>query len=75
MIRFRLKKSSRLAANLTACMAFIALAIWGLGLPVATALGYLVICLAFLVVIVGLAALTGAALRRLRRVDKDHNAQ
>lgn len=71
MIRFKFRKGSRLAANLMACMAFIVLAIWGLGLPVTTALGYLVICVVFLIVIVGLAALTGAALRRLRPANKD----
>lgn len=74
MIRFRFRKSSRLGANLAACMAFIILAIWGLGLPVSTALGYLVMCLVFLVIIVGLAALAGVALRRFRGENKDQSA-
>ncbi len=74
MVRLRFKKSSRLGANLAACMAFIILAIWGLGLPVSTALGYLMMCLIFLVIIIGLAALAGVGLRRLRGEDKDQSA-
>ena len=61
---------SVLSASMIACGAFIALAIWGWGLPVAAVVQFLLISLAGLVAII-LAALLGAACIVLIRKVKD----
>ena len=50
---------------------FIGLAIYSWGLPVKTALSFLIICLGFLVAIVALAAIIALAIRILRRSIDD----
>ncbi len=62
-------------ASLIASMAFICLAIWGWGLPVRTALGFLLICLIFLLLIVAFAALLGWLIGKVRRLDDDQHGQ
>lgn len=66
MIKFRIRSRTRLWMNLAASAAFIALAIYGWDLPVETAIGFLVICVVFLLAIMGLAFFSGWILRRLR---------
>lgn len=69
MIKFRIRSRSRLWLNLAASAAFIALAIYGWDLPVETAIVFLVICVGFLVAIIGLGLVAGWLLRRLRKDD------
>lgn len=70
LIKFRIRKRARLWFNIAASAAFIALAIYGWGLTVETAVGFLVICLGFLVAIIFLGMITGGLLRLLRRDDE-----
>lgn len=58
-------KSRGLAINMIACAAFLALAVYGWGLPVNDLLGYLWILIACLVIVVGLAVLAGYILRKI----------
>lgn len=67
MIRFRFRNRSRLWLNIVASGAFIALAIYGWDLPVETAVAFLVICIGFLVAIIGLGLVAGWLLRLWRR--------
>lgn len=72
MIRIKFKQRSRVLASLIASLAFICLAIWGWGLPVSTALGFLLICVTFLLLIVLLAAVLGWIIGKMRRMEDDH---
>lgn len=65
-VKFKLKKSSRVYAGLIAGAAFIALAIKSWGLSVETAVTYLLICLAALLIIVALAAIIALLIRILQ---------
>lgn len=72
MVRFKLNKSARLKASLIACAGFLALAVWGWDLPVATLLMFLLISLAGLLIILALAALAALVLRKLlHRQDRE----
>ena len=51
--------------------AFIGLAVWGWGLPLATVMLFFALCLAFLVLIILSAAVFGWALGRLRNNKMD----
>lgn len=70
-MRFKINKRARLSASMLASGAFIALAIWGWGLSIGTALSFLVICLLSLALLVGLAAALGWLLHRLRNRDSN----
>lgn len=63
-MKFRVKKNTRLGVSLLVSAAFIALAVFGWGLPIATAALFLLICTGFLAVIVLLGAGGGWLLRR-----------
>lgn len=65
--RIRISKKTRFASHLLASAGFIALFIWGWGLEVGTALAYLIICIAFLVAIIAVAAILGWLMRMIRR--------
>lgn len=67
MIKFRIRSRARLWFNIAASAAFIALAIYGWGLTVETALIFLVICIVFLVAIIALGMAAGWLLRLLRK--------
>ena len=67
MIKFRIRSRARLWLNLVASGAFIALAIYGWELPIETAIVFLVICVLFLVAIIGLGLIGGWVLRKLRK--------
>jgi hypothetical protein len=60
----KLFKSRGLAINMIACLAFLALAVYGWGLPVKELLHYFLITLICLVIVVGLALLAGFLLRK-----------
>lgn len=66
MIRFKINKRTRVLGGILASTAFIALAIWGWGLPLETALMFLLICVVSLIVIVIFAAITALLLRLIR---------
>jgi hypothetical protein len=70
LIKFRIRSRTRLWLNLAASAAFIALAIYGWDLPVETAIGFLVICVVFLMAIIGLGVVAGWLLGRLRKEDE-----
>jgi len=67
LIKFRIRSRARLWLNLVASGAFIALAIYGWELPIETAIVFLVICVLFLVAIIGLGLIGGWVLRKLRK--------
>lgn len=67
VVRFRIKKRARLLSSMIASAAFIGLAIYGWGLPISTALAFLVICMVFLLGIVALALVSGWLLRLVRQ--------
>ena len=71
LIKFRINKRARLWTSLAASAAFIALAIYGWELPIATAAAFLAICGFFLVAIIGLAILGGWLLRLVRQRMED----
>lgn len=66
-MKFRLNKRARINTSLIAGFAFIGLAVYGWGLPIETVLHFFLICMAFLVLIVALAAALGWTLSRLRK--------
>ena len=65
-MKFKIKKKTRMLGHLAGSLLFIMLAVYGWELPVEKVVLYLVLCLIFLVVIVGVAALLGWLLARLR---------
>ena len=64
-------KNRGLAINMIACAAFLALAVYGWGLPLNDLLGYLWILIACLVIVVGLAVLAGFILRKITHRHDD----
>lgn len=67
MIFSRVKKhKSAMGASMLGCFAFIGLAIWGWDLPVATAISFLVVSVVMMLVIMGCAWLTAAAIHYIR---------
>lgn len=66
-MKFRFTKRARISSSMFAGCAFIALAVYGWGLPISTVLLFLAICLASLAAIVVLAAAAGWLLSALRR--------
>lgn len=70
LIKFRIRNRARLWLNIAASGAFIVLAIYGWGLTLEAAISFLVICVAFLVVIIALGMVAGWLIRLLRRNDK-----
>lgn|GEM_PF-2540761 len=67
MIKFRFRSRSRVWLNIIVCATFIALFIYGWDLSVETAVTFLVICIGFLVAIIGLGLVAGWMLRLWRR--------
>ncbi|MBR9912646.1 MAG: hypothetical protein GYB33_20075 [Gammaproteobacteria bacterium] len=59
---------SVMTTALLACLAFVALAIWGWKLPIAAALQYLVICLLMVVVLIAAAALVVGLFKFVQRL-------
>lgn len=66
-MKFKFSKRARIHSGLFAGCAFIALAVYGWGLPITTVFVFLAICLAFLVLIVGVAAVFGWLLNFVRK--------
>lgn len=64
-------KNRGLAINMIACAAFLALAVYGWGLPVADLLRYFWILVVCLVIVVGLAVLAGFILRKISHRHDD----
>ena len=64
-------KSRGLAINMIACAAFLALAVYGWGLPVADLVRYFWILVACLMIVVGLAVLAGFILRKISHRHDD----
>lgn len=65
-MKFKFSKRARIHSSLFAGCAFIALAVYGWGLPLTTVFVFLAICLVFLAVIVAVAAGLGWLLSVLR---------
>ncbi len=70
-MKFKVDKRARFTSSMVAGVAIIALAVWGWGLPITTVVTFFVICLGFLVVIIGVAALLGYVIKRLRNDGMD----
>ncbi len=68
-MRFKINKRARFNTSMLAGACIIALAVWGWGLPITTVFIFFGICFGFLALIVGLAALIGWVLSRLRKND------
>lgn len=64
-------KNRGLAINMIACTAFLALAVYGWGLPASDLLNYLWILIACLIIVVGFAVLAGFLLRKLNKRRDD----
>lgn len=74
-MRFRFSKRARIHTSLFAGCAFIALAVYGWGLPITTVFVFFAICITFLVLIVALAAVFGWVLNVLRAKEKKEDEQ
>lgn len=72
-MKFKLNKRARINTSLIAGFAFIGLAVYGWGLPIETVLHFFLICLAFLALIVALAAGLGWILTALRKRNRAHD--
>lgn len=70
-MKFKFKKSSRTTAGLLSGACFIFLAIFSWGLPVKTALVFLLLCVASLFVIVCFAAVLGYLIHLARGKSSD----
>lgn len=66
-IKLRVSKRTRLISHILASAAFIGLFIWGWGLEVKTAITYFVICAAFLVAILCVAAVLAFLMRIIQK--------
>lgn len=69
-MKIRFNKRARINTSLIAGCAFIALAVYGWGLPIETVFLFLAICLAFLCLIVAVAAVAGWAMGLLRKRNR-----
>lgn len=74
-MRFKFSKRARIHTSLFAGCAFIALAVYGWGLPITTVFVFFAICVTFLVLIVALAAVFGWVLSALRERKKGEDEQ
>lgn len=72
-MRFKFNKRARINTSLIAGFAFIALAVYGWGLPIETVFVFLAICLALLLLIVAIAAGMGWLFNLLRRRNSAHD--
>lgn len=76
MIKVKFKRRSRLMVSLIASAGFLALAVWGWDMPLSELLLFAALCIGFLLILVGAAALFGYLLsrrraRQLAREDAD----
>lgn len=69
-MKFKFSKRARIHSGLFAGCAFIALAVYGWGLPITTVFVFLAICLVFLAMIVGVAAVSGWLLNAVRKREQ-----
>lgn len=69
MPRFVIKKRTRITASLLASACFVALAVWGWGLPLSSVLMFTLILLGFLAVIITLAAAVAWLITHFRSVS------
>lgn len=70
-MRFKFSKRARIHTSLFAGCAFIALAVYGWGLPITTVFMFLLICLVFLLLIIVVAAALGWVLSAVRARKRD----
>ncbi|BFM07486.1 hypothetical protein [Halioxenophilus aromaticivorans] len=69
----KLKRRSTVIVGVIAGLSFLALAIYGWGVPAAEVASFLVICIAFLALILISAGAIGFILILIRKAKKDHS--
>ncbi|WP_317929239.1 hypothetical protein [Halioxenophilus sp. WMMB6] len=74
-LQFKIKRRSKVFVGVLSGAAFIALAIWGWGVPIHRVASFFVICMLFLALIIIIAMIGGLLLVLSRQLKKRRNLE